>query len=170
MFHLQSKRLRFRNYTNADFYFLKGLLQSKDMMRYIGDGQTRNDAEVEQFLSWIYTHYRENEQTGLKIIENRKTGEPIGHAGIVPQMVNGQMQFEISYWVAKAYWGQGFATEAAETMKAYAEQEMQLTQLIALIQPGNFVSMRIAETIGMHLDKTEMLNGQEVHVFVMNKS
>jgi len=55
MFHLQTKRLRFRNYTNADFYFLKGLLQSKDMMRYIGDGQTRNDAEVEQFLI-IFNH------------------------------------------------------------------------------------------------------------------
>lgn len=165
MFHLQTKRLRFRNYTNADFYFLKGLLQSKDMMRYIGDGQTRNDAEVEQFLSWIYTHYREDEHTGLKIIENRKTGEPMGHAGIVPQVMNGQKQFEIGYWVAKAYWGQGFATEAAEAMKDYAEQEMHLTNLIALIQPGNKASMRIAETIGMHLNKTEMLNGQEVHVF-----
>lgn len=167
MFHLQTKRLRFRNYTNADFYFLKGLLQSKDIMRYIGDGQTRNDEEVEQFLQWIYTHYRENEQTGLKIIENRKTGEPIGHAGILPQVIDGKPYYEIAYWIAKAYWGQGFATEAAEAMKQYAEEEMQLTKLIAIIQPENKVSMRIAETIGMHLEKTDELNGQEVCIYAL---
>jgi len=165
MFHLQTKRLRFRNYTNADFYFLKGLLQSKDMMRYIGDGQTRNDAEVEQFLTWIYTHYRENEETGLKIIENRKTGEPIGHAGIVPQVINGESHYEIGYWIAKAYWGQGFATEAAEAIKQYAQEEMHLTELIAIIQPGNAPSKRIAETIGMHLAQEDVLNGQEVCIY-----
>lgn len=165
MFELQSKRLRYRNYTDADFYFLKGLLQSKDMMRYIGDGHTRNDEEVAQFASWIYAHYKQDENLGLKIIEIRKTGEPIGHAGIVPQILNGEHKLEIGYWIAQAYWGQKYATEAAETFVHFAEQLHGDGELIAIIQPNNIPSIKVAQTIGMKLGKADVYNGQNVHIY-----
>ncbi|MDX6152673.1 hypothetical protein [Marinococcus sp. PL1-022] len=50
MFTLTSPRLMFRNYTEQDFDFLRGMLASQEMMQYIGQGATKTLQETEQFL------------------------------------------------------------------------------------------------------------------------
>jgi ribosomal-protein-alanine N-acetyltransferase len=55
--------------------------------------------------------------------------------------------------LAKAYWGQGLATEAARAIARYAFETLHLPRLIALIEPGNAVSANVATKIGMTFER-----------------
>ena len=60
---------------------------------------------------------------------------------------------EIGYHVVQYRWGQGFATEAASACRDYGLKTLRLGRLIAWMHPANVASRRVAEKIGMQLEK-----------------
>ncbi|MCA1799492.1 MAG: GNAT family N-acetyltransferase, partial [Xanthomonadaceae bacterium] len=58
----------------------------------------------------------------------------------------------LGWWVWKDYWGRGFATEAAEALVVHARDVMGLTRVVAVIDPLNTASIRVAEKIGMRFE------------------
>ena len=66
------------------------------------------------------------------------------------------------YVFARLTWGKGYATEMAEALKNYAFQKMGWPRLIALIEPENEGSERVAVKVGMHLEKEVVRPGGEV--------
>ena len=166
---LQSDRLEFRTYTDEDFHFLYSLLSDPEMIRYIGKGQTRDKNGALEFLYWIYRSYKENPQGGLLLLVRKEDGRRIGHAGLVAQNIEGADELEVGYWVAKDFWGQGYAKEAAEALRDYGLQQLGRKRLISLIQPDNQASRKVAEHIGMTVEKEIVLSGKNVWVYVMDK-
>ena len=83
---IELDRLLLRPYNDNDLDFLESLLTNPDMMKYIGNGQTRNQNGIKDFLEWIYDTYSQNPNYGLMLILERGTNKPIGHAGLVPQL------------------------------------------------------------------------------------
>jgi len=53
------------------------------------------------------------------------------------------------YVFAKDKWGQGYATEAGRAICDYAFDRLRFKRLIALIDPDNVASARVAEKAGM---------------------
>lgn len=162
---LQSERLTFRNYTDTDLDFLHSLLSDPEMVRYIGEGNTRDREGAKQFLHWIYETYRSGRDLGLMVLETTSTQSRIGHAGLVPQVIDGKTEIEIGYWISKDYWGSGYATEAAMTLMNYGRSQLDITKFIALIQPANTPSKRVADKLGMTIDSEILLKGQKVQVY-----
>jgi RimJ/RimL family protein N-acetyltransferase len=161
--NLQTERISFRRYGDVDFEFLHSLLSDPEMVRYIGEGKTRDREGTRTFLEWIYHTYSTGQAFGLMVLENRSTKSPIGHAGLVPQMINGREEIEIGYWISKEYWGAGYATEAAKSLMVYG-RGLGINRFIALIQPENTVSKKVADKLGMTLESEIVLSGQKVHV------
>ncbi|WP_010095202.1 GNAT family N-acetyltransferase [Ornithinibacillus scapharcae] len=56
---------------------------------------------------------------------------------------------EIAYWVGEEYWGNGFATEAAEAIKQFAFQEKGYHKIFARYFGSNPASGRVLEKLGM---------------------
>jgi RimJ/RimL family protein N-acetyltransferase len=87
------------------------------MMKYIGSGATWNKSEtmerLQKFISW----YDLGENIGLMIVIRKSDDKPIGHAGLVPQIIEGIQEMEIGYWIKPEFWGQGFAIESAKRCK-----------------------------------------------------
>ena len=162
---LRTERIQLRDYEEQDADFLFSLLADERMMRYIGNGQVRNEEEGRAFYKWIKGTYSINPDLGLKAAELRSSGERIGHAGLVPQTIDGEEYIEIGYWIAPDYWGVGLASETALALKQYGEQRLQLAEMICLIQPGNAASRKVAEKIGMRKDREIQLKGRQVFVF-----
>lgn len=50
---IDSRRLKFRQYNDDDFDFLFDLLADSEMVRYIGDGKTKDREGTKNFLKWI---------------------------------------------------------------------------------------------------------------------
>lgn len=162
---ITSERLRFRRYTNEDFNFLMSLLSDPDVVRYIGNGSIRDKEGGQDFLNWIYRTYEFGQNYGLMVLVNKEDNSLIGHAGFVPQTIDGKEEIEIGYWIAKRYWGRGYASEAAQTLLDYGRTQSKLERLIALIQPANTASQKVAEKIGMTLEKEIVLKGQDVYLY-----
>ena len=166
---LQSDRLEFRTYTDEDFQFLWSLLSDPEMIRYIGKGQTRDRSEALEFLYWIYRSYKENPQGGLLLLIRKEDGRRIGHAGLMAQTIEGVDELEVGYWVAKDFWGQGYAKEAAEALRDYGLKQLGRKRLISLIQQDNKASQKVAQHIGMTMEREITLSGKNVCVYAIDK-
>lgn len=165
---ITSERLLFRPYTDKDFEFLCSMTGDSAMMRYIGDGQIRDRDGALRFLYWIYRGYEADPALGLRLLVRKKDGRRIGQAGIVPQLVDGAKEIEVGYWISPEFWGQGYATEAANALIEYGFKTIGKRRLVSLIQPGNTASRRVAEKTGMVLEKECLVSGQLVYVYAIH--
>ena len=125
---------------------------------YFGDGiQTKEWVHnwlltcLERYQTWGYGPYAVIEQHSQNVI---------GYCGLFffPD-IDGQPEVEIGYRLARSTWGQGYATEAAKAVRDYAFTTLGIKRLIAMIDPSNLASVRVAEKIGMHYEKDVMLEG-----------
>ena len=92
-------------------------------------------------------------ELGLWATIHKETGQFIGRCGLLPWEIDGKLEIEIAYLLDKHFWHQGLATEAAKGIMEYGFQELHLSRLICLIDPGNIPSQRVAERIGMTLER-----------------
>jgi [ribosomal protein S5]-alanine N-acetyltransferase len=60
---------------------------------------------------------------------------------------------EVAYTIAREYWGQGLATEAAQAILQYGFEKLHLARLVSLIEPENIASQRVAGKIGMTFER-----------------
>lgn len=162
---ISSERLWLRPYNDHDLDFLESLLTNPNMVRYIGNGQIRDKEGIKKFSDWIYDTYSFNPHYGLKLILDKESKKRVGHAGLVPQIINGKQEIEIGYWIAQEYWGRGFATEAARVVMEYGKNKLKIEKMIALIQKDHIASQKVAEKIGMQFEKEINLKGKEVFVY-----
>jgi RimJ/RimL family protein N-acetyltransferase len=84
---------------------------------------------------------------GMWAVEEKASGEMIGRAGLLEP--EGWPGSEIGWVVARAHWGKGYATEAAQFCLDWAVKPLERNDLICLIRPGNTLSIRVAEKLAM---------------------
>jgi len=62
---------------------------------------------------------------------------------------------EIAWRLARAAWGRGFATEGARAAAAFAFDQLQLEEIVAMTTPANRRSRRVMEKLGMRHDPSD---------------
>jgi RimJ/RimL family protein N-acetyltransferase len=80
-------------------------------------------------------------------------GQLVGYCGLLDKEVDGRPEVELVYAFLPSAWGRGYATEIAQALRGYAVGQLGLKRLIALIEPENEASVRVAERAGFHLDR-----------------
>jgi RimJ/RimL family protein N-acetyltransferase len=75
-------------------------------------------------------------------------GALAGGAGLNPLVGERQGVAEFGYWLARAYWGRGIATEVAQLLTAYGHRDRRLRRLEAHILAPNIASARVLEKSG----------------------
>ncbi|MFN2589243.1 MAG: GNAT family N-acetyltransferase [Actinomycetota bacterium] len=147
---LRTKRLWLRPFRVADLDDLAAILGDPETMRFYSRPYTR-----EECLEWIHRNVARYEERsmGLWAIELIGSGEFIGDCGPVPQVVDGREEIELGWHVSKRHWRKGFGSEAAAACRDHAFETLGLRRLIALIRPENVRSRRLAERIGMTVER-----------------
>lgn len=149
---LETKHLLLRHQIPADLEDLWALYSDPEITRYIPDApQTRAEARAE--LEWHMNGHPRHSQLGLWATIHKATGKFIGRCGLLPWEIDGQMEVEVAYTLARAYWGLGLGTEAAQAILRYGFETLKLPRLICLIDAENRASQRVAEKIGMVFEK-----------------
>ena len=59
---------------------------------------------------------------------------------------------EVGWRLGRSYWGNGYATEAARGAVAWGFSSLALTEIVALVVPGNTRSQRVMDRLGMTRD------------------
>lgn len=161
---LETERLVLRRYTIDDLDGLVAVLCDRLTMRFYPRSFSRDDAAV-----WIDNNLAryENDSHGLWAMDLKATGQFVGNCGPVKQIVEGRSEVELGWHVNRKYWGQGLATEAGAACRDYAFTNLGVARLVSLILPENVQSRRVAEKIGMHVEKQVEFKGLNHCLYVM---
>ena len=157
-----TERLALREMTADDLDLMADLLGDPEVMAFYPRPKDR--AEALGWIRWNARLYRER-GFGLWLIELRDTGEFVGDCGLTPQVVDRTPEIEIGYHVRRPLQGQGYATEAASACRDHARDVLGLERLVAIIDPGNAPSQRVAEKIGLVLEKETDWSGKRMRVY-----
>jgi ribosomal-protein-alanine N-acetyltransferase len=99
---------------------------------------------------------------GVWAVTDKATGGLLGQCGLrfLPEI----NEVEVLYLLARAHWGQGLASEAAQAALAYGFDQVGLQRIIALTKPENTASRRVMEKLGMQYEKNlHIFNLQAVY-------
>jgi RimJ/RimL family protein N-acetyltransferase len=143
-------RLTLREMTDADLDDMAALLGDDDVMRYYPRPMSRSDAR-----DWIARNQRRYRVHGfgLWIVSLRGSGEFVGDCGLTLQQVDGVDELEVGYHVRPGLQGNGYGTEAAAAARDFARDVLGARRLIAIINPLNVPSRRVAAKIGLAEEK-----------------
>ena len=144
---LETERLLLRELRQEDFEDACLLLQDPEVMyAYEGPFSRR---EVQEWLDKQFHRYRED-GFGLWAVVEKNSGTLIGQCGLTLQSYRDGLVPEVGYLLRRAYWHQGYATEAARACKEYAFSVLGFSAVYSLIRDTNLPSERVAQRNGMH--------------------
>jgi RimJ/RimL family protein N-acetyltransferase len=146
--------------TDDDLDEMAAVLGAPDPVRPTRRLRTRLDAE--EWIAWNKRNYAEHGH-GLWVVETHD-GELVGDCGLTIQDVEGQPFVEVGYHVKLELRGQGLATEASAAV-VDAARDAGIPYLIAIIRPENTPSQRVAQNIGLTLQRTVFRNGGDALIF-----
>ncbi|MDA4845189.1 GNAT family N-acetyltransferase [Hoeflea poritis] len=151
---LQTDRLRLRRWRETDIAGFARLCADPQVMKYIGNGETRTADQSERAVRKFEAEWR-REGYGLFAVELRASGAFIGFAGLsTPDFLPEVMPaVEIGWRFDRMYWGNGYATEAATAALEFGRNARGLGPIVSICQTGNDASRRIMHKLGMVFDR-----------------
>src|SRR5690242_3315578 len=117
---LETPRLLFRRFTANDLHDLAAIRTDPDVMKYTV-GRPESIAEVQATLNKYLAHWEQHGFGRWALLE-RQSKTLIGWCGLLYLDNTGEV--EIGYGLAKPYWGNGLASEAAAATTKYGFEEL----------------------------------------------
>jgi RimJ/RimL family protein N-acetyltransferase len=121
-------------------------------MRWVAPHRPLRREESADLLDRMVRHWDEH-GFGLWAVVPRLEpgGGCIGFAGLaIPSFLPAVLPaVEVGWRLAPAWWGRGFATEAARASVEFGFERLGLRSIVSIIEPGNAPSLRVAEKLGM---------------------
>lgn len=142
---METERLYLRRLNRGDFAQVGRFLQDAEVM-YAWE-HAFSDDEVDAWLEENLRRYAEDGFSFLAVIE-KQSGRFLGVAGPLMEQIDGAKVPGIAYILAKEYWRQGFAKEAAQASADYL-RSLGYERVVAEIRPENEASLRVARALGM---------------------
>jgi ribosomal-protein-alanine N-acetyltransferase len=158
MFIVETERLLLKRLRLADADAMSKVFGDPEVMRF-GDG-IQTSKWIHDWLRDCLETYQQDSGIGPWAVVEKRITSTIGYCGLFhfPD-VCGQPETEIGYRLARSWWGQGYATEAVMAVRDYAFNKLGMLRLIAMIDPQNLASIRVAEKSGMQYEKDVMFEG-----------
>lgn len=155
---LETDRLLLRHFHIFDLDAMTEVFTDREVMRF-SDGVKSKD----WVYDWLWNCAERTYQKwgfGPWTVVEKEQRQMLGYCGLFYfSDLAGQPEVEIGYRLARRFWGQGYATEAALSVRDYAFGPLCLSRLVALIDPANTASIKVAAKIGMRYEKEVMLEG-----------
>lgn len=145
---LNTERLILRQWTEEDFGPFATMCADPDVMEYFPSLLTREESYA---MGRRVRSLIEQRGWGFWAVEVPEQHTFIGFVGL--HIPKDHLPFapcvEIGWRLAKAFWGQGYATEAAKASLGYAFTELNLNEVVSFTALPNQRSQAVMNKIGM---------------------
>jgi ribosomal-protein-alanine N-acetyltransferase len=158
MLILETERLFLRDWVPDDWRRYKPLATDPHVLRYIGRGEPSTDEKIQGFINGGIQKSRDRGWILWPVIY-RNDAELIGFCGFADGF---PPDVEIGWRLRPDYWGKGLATEIATAVMSYGWQRFEFPRVVAVMQPGNRASIRVAEKLGMSFEAEFLHQGIQV--------
>ena len=136
----------------------------QEVMRFIREPQNRN--ETVNWLKLVSSRW-EDEKIGFCAVVEKTTNKIVGWCGLWRLKETGET--EVGYAIAKEFWGNGFAAEAARRFLQYGFEELNLKKVVAVAMPENNASRRVMEKLGMKFVKIGVFYGNNLVQYAIKR-
>ncbi|MEU5048973.1 GNAT family N-acetyltransferase [Streptomyces sp. NPDC021096] len=154
MTEIHTPRLLLRRWHDDDLVPLADINADPQVMRWIGDGST---LDLEQTAEAVERWEEEWDEEGFGIfaVELLASGELAGLVGLtVPEYLPEVLPaVEIRWRLGQSFWGQGYASEAAQATLEFALQDRGLDRVIAVPRLGDDASENVIRKLGMEPER-----------------
>lgn len=154
---LTTIRLTLRHQLATDIDFLVNLWSDHSITQYTGG--PRDPKLLRNVFQEIALNPKAEEYDLWPLVLNANNAL-VGYAGLLPKEIDGESYLEVNYFIDVPHQGQGYAVEIAKKLIDYGLNDKGQSTLIAIIDPNNKGSIRVAEKIGMHYWKDENRGGR----------
>lgn len=158
---IDTDRLRLRQFKEADWVDLHHYYASEEATRFTV-GRGLSEGETWRAMCSMIGHWQVRGY-GPYALEERSSGTVIGTVGFwYPNDWPGP---EIKWALAPAYWGKGYASEAARAVQKVGRTYLPDISLISFIHAKNEASIRLALAIGAEFEKEVLFRGARWNIY-----
>ena len=152
--HIETARLLLRDWSDADSEPFAALNADPRVMEFFPKALTR--AESDALMARIRTDFA-RDGYDLYAVEEKASGRFIGFNGLAEPGFDAPFMpaVEIGWRLARAAWGNGYATEGAKAVLAHAFGKLGLKEIVSFTAEWNRPSRRVMEKIGMTYDPAD---------------
>lgn len=148
MIQLETSRLRLRPWRDEDFAPFAALNADPQVMAHFPATLDRAESDV---LAARCQSLIEAQGWGFWATEIKASGDFIGFVGLHRPIA--ELPFspcvEIGWRLARPFWGQGYASEAARATLSFAFNDLALAEVVAFTSLENRRSQAVMERLGM---------------------
>lgn len=145
---METTRLKLREWKEEDLNPFFKLNSNSDVMEFFPSKLSKEESDAS--VDGIIKHF-ETYGFGLYAVEKKDSQEFIGFVGMqhVPFTAKFTPAIEIGWRLHPDFWGNGYATEAAQKVLEFAWNDLGIQEVVALVVPENKKSRRVMEKLGM---------------------
>lgn len=120
--------------------------------------------------SWIAESDAHGLPSGRWAVTDATSGQVIGGVALLP-LPPWRTDLEIGWQIAPAMWGQGFGSEAGHAVAHQAFENSGLSEVFAVMRPGNHRAVATARRVGMEwVGETTKYYGLYLEVYRLRKA
>lgn len=161
----ETERLFLRRLKDYDVDEIFKMRSDEEIMRYIREPQM----ERKESLNWIkmISEKWDTERIGFCGVIEKKSKRFVGWCGL--WRLKETDEFEVGYAIAKDFWGNGYATEAARKCLEYGFEELNLKKIVAVASPENQASQNVMKRLGMNYAGISKFYGNDLVQYVISR-
>lgn len=145
---MTSERLNFRFLELSDLEVFHQHRSDPEVMRFIRAPMKDQD-ETLTFMKTYIDYNQKFPGHGFMVVTSKESGEFVGLAVCIHLEFNPEnTRKEIGYSVAPKFWGQGYASEMAQTLLDYGFYELKLDDIYGTTDTQNLVSQAVLKKTG----------------------
>jgi RimJ/RimL family protein N-acetyltransferase len=144
---LLTERLELRRFGGRDLAPLLAVFGDPAVMRHVGSERRPLTGDAVKVLMRTAADHWSRHGFGLLAVVERESGRVVGEAGL--QVLEAGPDIELGYTLARAFWGRGYATEAARGVLHWAFAGLRLERVVAVADPANGASLRVLDKLGL---------------------
>lgn len=166
---LRAGRFVLRAFREDDVPALAALHGDAEVMRYLS---ATGEPEAGPRKAWEYMAMHMGHWLlkgyGKWALAHARTDELIGRVGYF-DMPYEWPGLELGWTVARKFWGQGYATEAARLALDWGFQTLDTNEIISAILPGNARSIAVAERLGERYVRDAAVHGKSCLIYAVTR-
>jgi len=146
---LRTPRLLLRPWRDADLPAYAALNADPQVVEFLPGALSREESDAS--VGRIRAHF-EQHGFGFWAVEVPGSADFIGFVGLAVPRFTAPFTpcVEVGWRLARAHWGHGYATEAAQAALRFGFESLGLGEIVSFTVPGNRRSRRVMERLGMH--------------------
>ena len=171
LFPAPSSRLFYRPFVEEDLNDLFAMYSDLEVTHFLpGLRVSTLDEQRAMLPRLLSTVERYGEGFGVWAAKHRETGELVGTLllkHIPDHEMNLTALIEVGWHLHRPFWKQGYAVEMGQAALEHGFVQKALQEIIAVVDPDNTASARVAERLGMLKEGStkDFYGGEEVVLF-----